>query len=114
GLGKAGGGNIGLTEIHWGFDPVWYSDKYDSARAKQLLGEAGYPDKFADPVVRVFSTVQRTFTWEPDFMQILAGYFEAVGIKTQLLPIDYTAMRSGWVGKDPKLMGAVVPYVGQG
>jgi peptide/nickel transport system substrate-binding protein len=114
GFGKPGAGNIGLTEVHWGFDPVWYSDPYDPAGAKQLLQDAGYPDKFTDPVVRVFSTVQRAFGWEPDFMQVLSGYFEAVGIKTQVIPIDYTAMRSGWVGKDPKLMGGVVPYMGLG
>jgi peptide/nickel transport system substrate-binding protein len=114
GFGKPGAGNIGLTELHWGFDPVWYSDTYDPSASKQLLQDAGYPDKFEDPVVRVFSTVQRAFGWEPDFMQVLSGYFEAVGIKTQLIPIDYTTMRSGWIGKDPKLMGGVVPYMGLG
>ena len=114
GFGKPGAGNIGLTELHWGFDPVWYSDAYDPAAAKQLVKDAGYPDRFSDPVVRVFSTVQRAFGWEPDFMQVLSGYFEAVGIQTQLIPIDYTAMRSGWIGKDPKLMGGVVPYMGLG
>jgi peptide/nickel transport system substrate-binding protein len=114
GFGKSGAGNIGLTELHWGFDPIWYSDTYDPAGAKQLLNDAGYPDKFADPVVRVFSTVQRAFGWEPDLMQLLSGYFEAVGIRTQVIPIDYTAMRSGWIGKDPKLMGGVVPYMGLG
>jgi peptide/nickel transport system substrate-binding protein len=114
GFGKPGGGNVALTELHWGFDPVWYSDAYDPAAARQLLKDAGYPDKFSDPTVHVFSTVQLAYTWEPDFMQVLTGYYEAVGLKTQLLPIDYSAMRSGWVGKDPKIMGGVVPFVGQG
>jgi peptide/nickel transport system substrate-binding protein len=58
GFGKPAAGNISLTELHWGFDPVWYSVKYDPARAKQLLQEAGYPGKFQDPVIRIFSVVQ--------------------------------------------------------
>ena len=114
GFGQAGGGNVALTELHWGFDPVWYSDTYDPDHAKQLLSDAGYPSNFPNPVVSVFSTTQLAYTWEPDFMQLLSGYFEAVGIQTQLIPIDYSAMRSGWVGKDPKIMGGVVPFVGQG
>ena len=26
--------------------------------------------------------------------------------------MDFTAMRSGWIGKDPKIMGGVVPWIG--
>ncbi len=112
GFGKPGAGEIGVTDTLWGFDPIWYSVSYEPDRAKQLLADAGYPGKFSDPVVRVFTTTQGAFGWEPDFVQILAAYWQAVGLKTQLVPIDFTAMRSGWIGKDPKIMGNVVPWVG--
>jgi peptide/nickel transport system substrate-binding protein len=114
GFGKPAAGNITLTELHWGFDPIWYSITYDPAQAKQLLQDAGYPAKFADPVVRIFSVVQASAGWEPDFLQVISGYWEAVGIKTQLVPMDYTTMRSSWIGKDPKIMGGVAPFMSLG
>jgi ABC-type transport system substrate-binding protein len=111
-FGKPGAGEIGLTESMWGFDPVWYSVPYDPARARQLLADAGYPGKFSDPAVRIFSTTQGAFGWEPDYVQVLSGYWQAVGINTEIVPIDFATMRSGWVGKDPNIMGRVVPWVG--
>jgi peptide/nickel transport system substrate-binding protein len=114
GFGKPGAGNLVLTELHWGFDPIWYTVKYEPDRAKELLKAAGYPEKFADPVVRIFSVVQGSAGWEPDFLQVVSGYWEAVGVKTQLVPMDYTTMRGAWVAKDPKIMGGVAPYVAIG
>ena len=114
GFGKPGAGVTSLTELHWGFDPIWYSIQYDPSRARQLLQEAGYPGKFQDPVVRIFSVVQGSAGWEPDLLQVVSGYWEAVGIQTQIVPMDFTAMRSAWVGKDPKIMGGVAPWMGIG
>jgi peptide/nickel transport system substrate-binding protein len=114
GFGKPAAGNISLTDLHWGFDPVWYSIKYDPAQAKQLLNEAGYPNKFADPMISIFSVVQGSAGWEPDLMQVISAYWEAVGIKTQLVPMDFTAFRSSWLAKDPKIMGGVAPWMGIG
>jgi peptide/nickel transport system substrate-binding protein len=112
GFAKPGAGNFALTDLHYGFDPIWYSTKYEPDRAKQLLQEAGYPNKFRDPTINIFTVTQ--VGWEPDFLQVISGYWEAVGVKTQLVPMDFTAMRSGWVAADPKLMGGVVPWIGVG
>ena len=114
GFGKPGAGNTSMTEQHWGFDPIWYSITFDPARARQLLTEAGYPGKFADPVVRIFSTVQASAGWEPDLLQVISAYWGAVGIQTQLVPMDYTAMRTAWIAKDPKIMGGVAPFMSLG
>ena len=114
GFGKPQAGNTSLTEAHWGFDPIWYSITYDPTQAKQLLADAGYPSKFADPVVRIFSTVQASAGWEPDLLQLISGYWEAVGIQTQLVPMDYSTMRSAWIAKDPKIMGGVTPFMSLG
>jgi peptide/nickel transport system substrate-binding protein len=112
GFAKPGAGNFALTDLHYGFDPIWYSVKFEPDRAKQLLKDAGYPDKFSDPAVRIFSVSQ--VGWEPDFLQVISGYWEAVGVKTEIVPMDFTAMRAGWVAGDPKLMGGVTPWVGVG
>jgi ABC-type transport system substrate-binding protein len=100
--------------LHWGFDPIWYTIKYDPARAKELLNEAGYPGKFSDPVVRIFSVVQASAGWEPELLQVISAYWVAVGIRTQLVPMDYSAMRSAWIAKDAKIMGGVAPFMSIG
>ncbi len=112
GFAKPGAGNFAITELHYGFDPVWYSTPYDPARAQQLLQAAGYPGKFRDPTIQIF-TVSQT-GWEPDFLQVIAGYWQAVGIQTQLVPMDFTAMRNGWVAPDPKMMGGIATWIGIG
>src|SRR5262249_48341884 len=106
GFGKATGGQIGMSEAVWGFNPIWYSPKYEPDRARQLLNDAGYPGKFQDSALKVYSTSQGSFGWEPDYVQVLAGYWQAVGINTQIKPIDYATMRTGWIGKDPQIMGS--------
>jgi peptide/nickel transport system substrate-binding protein len=112
GFAKPAAGNFQLTELHWGFDPIWYTIKYEPARAKELLKQAGYPGKFKDPTIKVFSVAQ--VGWEPDFLQVISGYWEAVGIQTQLVPMDFTAMRGAWVAGDPSEMGGVVTWIGVG
>ncbi len=112
GFAQPGAGNFALTDLHYGFDPIWYSTKYDPERAKQLLKDAGYPGKFQNPAVKLFSGSQ--VGWQPDFMQIISGYWEAVGIQTQIVPMDFTAMRTNWVAGDPNMMGGVVPWIGVG
>jgi ABC-type transport system substrate-binding protein len=114
GFGQPAAGNIELTELRWGFDPIWYSIKYEPDRAKQLLKDAGYPGKFQDPTVHIFSVTQSSAGWEPDLLQVVSGYWEAVGIKTELVPMDFTAMRSAWLAKDPSIMGGVAPWMGIG
>ncbi|MBV9894913.1 MAG: ABC transporter substrate-binding protein [Chloroflexi bacterium] len=112
GFAKPGAGNFAITELHYGFDDVWYSTPYDTDRAKQLLQDAGYPGKFKDPTINIFTVSQ--VGWEPDFLQVIAGYWQGVGIQTQLVPMDFTAMRNGWVAPDPKMMGGIATWIGIG
>lgn len=106
GFGKPGGGFF-MSENTWGWDPKWQPDPYDPDGAKKLLAEAGYPGKFQNPVITVYST---TVSWIPDFMQLLAGYWDAVGIKVQLVPIDNAKLNSMvLVRGSPGIIGTVVP-----
>jgi peptide/nickel transport system substrate-binding protein len=105
-------GNFAITDLHYGFDPIWYSTQYEPDRAKQLLQAAGYPGKFQDPTINIYTVSQ--VGWEPDFLQVISGYWEALGVQTQLVPMDFTAMRNGWVSLDPKMSGGVVTWIGTG
>jgi hypothetical protein len=53
------------------------------------------------------SVVQASADGEPELLQVISGYREAGGIQTQIVPMDFTAMRSAWVARDQKIMGGV-------
>ena len=77
GLAKPGGWWF-FSEQTWGFDSSFKADAYDPNKAKQLLQDAGYPGKFTPQ-----STTLYTTPVEADLMQILQGYWQAVGIETR-------------------------------
>jgi ABC-type transport system substrate-binding protein len=63
-----------------------YQYPYDTAAAKQLLKEAGYPDGFS---FRFVSSVMASFPGAPQVVEAMAGYWQAIGLKPQITTIDY-------------------------
>src|SRR5215813_4494607 len=77
------------------FDPP----AYDPAKAKQLLAEAGYPNGFD----------AGDFTPFPPYFSMgeaVAGYLQAVGIKSKIRTMERAAFLSAW--HDKKLRGIVM------
>jgi peptide/nickel transport system substrate-binding protein len=60
-------------------------DSFDPVLATALLKEAGYPDKWADPTIHIYTTAAGQ-----DYTLLLMGYWEAVGLQVKLEIVDST------------------------
>ncbi|MDR2029122.1 MAG: ABC transporter substrate-binding protein [Treponema sp.] len=78
---------VSPTGENW--DPSWTATEYDPQRAKELLARAGYPDKFRQPVIRFY-----TFAgdWRSKLAELIASYWEAVGLQVEIHPTDETIL----------------------
>ena len=81
------------------FDPP----RYDPKRAKQLLAEAGYPDGFDAGDFHPFP---------PYFSmgEALAGYLQAVGIRTRIKTMERAAFQTAW--REKTLHGVLLGITG--
>ncbi|MCX7912396.1 MAG: ABC transporter substrate-binding protein, partial [Dehalococcoidales bacterium] len=65
------------------------NDPYDPDKAKALLREAGYPGKWADPTIHIYTTAAGQ-----DYILLLMGYWEDVGLKPKMEVVDSTIYTS--------------------
>ncbi len=78
---------------------------FDPARAKKLLADAGWGGGFN------LDTYAFQLPGLPEgkaFAEAVAGYWEKIGVRTKLVPVDYGAFRKLWV--DRKVPGSVGYY----
>jgi ABC-type transport system substrate-binding protein len=94
GEGKAVGATLAL--FSWAFDYKPFDPvPYNPAEAKKLLAAAGYPNGFD---MYLYSFTQRL----PEISLInetIAGYWDAIGLRTKILEMDYNAFRNIWTKK---------------
>lgn len=101
------GGVLWTAPSSWGFDPAWEDEyfEYNPDKAKERLQAAGYPDAFADPVIKIFSHTMGG-AWLPDLNMIISSYWNAVGVQTEVVNIEGGELRSGMYGaSDTTLYG---------
>jgi peptide/nickel transport system substrate-binding protein len=78
---------------------------YDPARAKKLLADAGLGGGFP---LDLYAFQLPGFPEGKTAAEAIAGYWQAVGIKVKLIPVDYAAFRKNWI--DRKAPGAMGYY----
>jgi len=78
---------------------------YDPARAKKLLADAGLPGGFS---LDLYAFQLPGLPEGKAFAEAVAGYWEKIGVKPKLIPVDYPAFRKLWV--DRKAPGAMGYY----
>jgi peptide/nickel transport system substrate-binding protein len=110
GLAKPGGRWF-IDEGSYAWNPAWKPDPYDVKKAMALLKEAGYPDKFKDPVIKIYTQADI----RNDLMQMLQGYWQAVGIQSKINIVDGIGY-AGLFFKNSRTPGAqnfgsVIPWV---
>jgi peptide/nickel transport system substrate-binding protein len=67
---------------------------YDPAKAKKLLAEAGYPNGFS------FKVQVTTANFEHmELLPLVAGYLEKVGVKVEIVPMEYPAYLAAMTSK---------------
>jgi peptide/nickel transport system substrate-binding protein len=99
---------MGLT---WSFRDIGFKVApemgytYDPNRAKKLLADTGQGSGFA---LDVYAYQLPGLPEGKAFAEAVAGYWDKIGIKTKLIPVDYPAFRKNWV--DRKVPGAVGYY----
>jgi len=77
---------------------------FDPAEARKLLASAGYPNGFK---IKLYSLPTGGFTLHQQVSEAVAGYWEAIGVRTQIVPTDIGAFRPLYIKQpqSPKLVG---------
>jgi len=93
-----------VSPISIGFPADLKPYPYDPARARKLLAEAGYPSGFS---IKLFALPTGGFAQYKQLAEVVAGFWEAIGVKTSIVPTDIGAFRPLYMAspQSPELVG---------
>jgi peptide/nickel transport system substrate-binding protein len=86
--------------MSWSYPEVGFKQtddmpyKFDPKAAKKLLADAGFGSGLE---LQLYSYRLPGLSEGQAMAEAIAGYWEAIGIKTKLVPVDYPAFRKAWV-----------------
>lgn len=86
---------------------------YDPQRARKLLAEAGLPNGFS---IKLFSLSTGGFAQFQQVAEVVAGYWDAIGVRTSIVPTDLGAFRPLYMAspQSPQVVGQAGVFVTTG
>jgi peptide/nickel transport system substrate-binding protein len=87
-----------FTPAALGFDPQLKPYAYDPEESKRILQRLRYDGR----PVKIWEVVLSNTPETPEILQLVAGYFNAVGIKTEITPIEQPRFYRDIVMQDPQ------------
>ena len=85
------------------------ADPYDPERARALLAEANYAEKWAD--WEIIMNIQVGLQDQLDLMQIVGSYWEEVGIKSKIVMNDAMVQLGLFFVRGEDSAGSVIPWI---